>query len=300
MKKTGLGKGIGALFELNNTSEDEVKKTIEGISSNNNSSNEENKYIREIKLIDIVPNDLQARKVFDKQKLEELATSIKMFGVIQPIIVSKEKDYYVIVAGERRWRAAKIAGLKTIPAIISKETEKNKDGISLIENLQREGLNPVEKARGIALILEKYNLTGSELAEITGISLSSILNSIKILKIEKDLLDTMQNIKNLSESTCLALLETDNYDIRKEALLLMTEEGLPATEAIKRLKLLKRKRTYSPRKMEPIFKEFENSFGEYFGAKVQIKLNNNKSEKGKIIIKYDSNEDLARMLDLLK
>lgn len=316
MKRTGLGRGIGALFEQNsandfiseNTEKVEKEKKIENKDKeiivkkenniNNNNINEKN--IIDIKLIDIIPNEKQARKVFNKEKLNELANSIKMFGVLQPIIVEKSGDYYNIIAGERRWRASKIAGKKTIPAIIANNSEAKNAQISIIENLQREDLNPVEKARGFDDLMKNFNLSGNQVAELTGINFSSIFNSLKILKLDNDLLDEMQQIPNLSEQACLALLETDNIDLQREALLLMTEKNLSATEAIKRLRLLKNRQNKEKNQENNfLFTNIENQLEEYFGNKVKIKLNNSKKASGKIIINYTSNEDLERMLNLL-
>lgn len=342
MKRTGLGRGIGALFEQNSSNnfmqnnldnieeKNEENKEINKSSnkklekennlkekenknekykkdelkddSNSNSNlniDDENK-VFEIKLVDIVPNEKQARKVFEKEKLEELANSIKMFGVIQPIIVEKNNDYYNIVAGERRWRASKLAGKKTIPAIISNKNDSENAQISIIENLQRENLNPVEKARGLDFLMKKFNLSGNEVSELTGINFTSIFNSMKILKLDNELLDYMQEIPNLSEQACLALLETDDLALQKEALLLITEKGLSATEALKRLRLMNRK-TSSKETVDNsyLFTDLENKFEEYFGNKVKIRLNNSKKNSGKIIINYNSHEDLERMLDLL-
>lgn len=315
MKRTGLGRGISALFEQNsandfiseNTEKVEKEQKIENKAEEiiekkenkvNNNINEKN--IIDLKLIDIIPNKKQARKVFNKEKLDELANSIKMFGVLQPIIVEKSGDYYNIIAGERRWRASKIAGKKTIPAIIANNSEAKNAQISIIENLQREDLNPVEKARGFDDLMKTFNLSGNQVAELTGINFSSIFNSLKILKLDNDLLDEMQQIPNLSEQACLALLETDNIDLQREALLLMTEKNLSATEAIKRLRLLKNRQNKEKNQENNfLFTNIENQLEEYFGNKVKIKLNNSKKASGKIIINYTSNEDLERMLNLL-
>lgn len=323
MKRTGLGRGIGALFDQNQANdfintkeetinevkiepkkEDIVLKNIEQNKLTKKEVNNENinnlkDQIIELKLIDIIPNPKQARKVFDKQKLDELSNSIKMFGVLQPILVEKSGDYYNIIAGERRWRASKIAGKKTIPAIISNNSKSKNAQISIVENLQREDLNPVEKARGLDELMKEFNLSGNEVSEVTGINFSSIFNSLKILKLDNTLLDEMQNMPNLTEQACLALLETDNINIQKEALMLINEKGLSATEALKRLKLtknLKKEKLTLP----PIFTDIENKFEEYFGNKVQIRLNNSKKNSGKIIINYNSQDDLERIIGLIE
>lgn len=306
MKKTGLGKGIQALFntegqnlfENDNNSNNEINSNINNVNNNNIETDSDTVgLIKEIKLVDIVPNREQARKVFDSDKLTELANSIKTFGVIQPIIVSKTDDYYTIVAGERRWRASKIAGLKTIPAIINEDSEKKKEQISLLENLQRENLNPVEKARGLDALMKKYNMSVAQLSEILGIHLASIYQSLKILDIEEDILDLLQN-SNLSESGCLAVLEAETYEQRKEVALYMIEDGLTAKEAFRRLNIVKKAKKKDPEYL-PIFKKIEDTFESYFGNKVKLQVSNRHHNRGKIIISYSSNDDLERMLNLL-
>ena len=165
VKKTGLGKGLDALF--NNSFVEE--KTEDG------------EVIEQIKLNEIEPNRSQARKIFDEESLEELANSIKEYGVIQPIIVTKKDNYYEIIAGERRWRASKKAGIDTKPDIVrNNDLQKNKE-ISLIENIQREDLNPIEKARGIKQLMDEHGLTQERVAEKLGMSRSGVANSVRIL-----------------------------------------------------------------------------------------------------------------------
>ena len=146
-KKTGLGKGLDALFSMPIPEEEKQQ---------------ENDILKNLKIIEIEPNKEQARKRFDEEALDDLAESIKMYGVIQPIVVTKKDGYYSIVAGERRWRAAKKAGLEEIPAIIREDDDKKNKQISLIENMQREDLNPYEKAAGIRALMDEYNLTQEE------------------------------------------------------------------------------------------------------------------------------------------
>ena len=155
VKKTGLGKGLDALFSMPVAQEDEIEET-----------KEEREGLRNLKIIDIEPNREQPRKFFDEESISELSESIKMYGVIQPIVVSKKEGYYAIIAGERRWRAAKQAGLKEIPAIIRDDDDRKNKEISLIENMQREDLNAYEKAAGIKALMEEYNMTQEEIAKV--------------------------------------------------------------------------------------------------------------------------------------
>ena len=165
-KKTGLGKGLDALFANNEIAEDEQIR--------------EGEVVQKLNLREVEPNRNQPRKIFDDEKIEELANSIKEYGVIQPIIVTKEDNYYRIVAGERRWRAAKKAEITEIPAIIRNYTEQENKEIALIENIQRENLNPIEKAMALKELLEKYSMTKQRLSDKLGISRSGIANTVRM------------------------------------------------------------------------------------------------------------------------
>ena len=167
-KMTGLGKGLGALFNDNIDDDDEVVDIKEG-----------EEIVHKIKVIDIEPNADQPRRTFNNESIEELAESIKRYGVIQPIIVTKKGDYYQIIAGERRWRASKKAGIDEIPCIIREDTERKNKEIALIENIQREDLNPIEKARSFKQLMEEYGMKQQELADTIGISRSALANSVR-------------------------------------------------------------------------------------------------------------------------
>ena len=172
-KKTGLGKGLDALL-INNVVEEE--KVHEG------------EVVQKLKLIEVEPNRDQPRRNFDEEAIEDLSNSIKEYGVIQPIIVTKQDNYYKIVAGERRWRASKKAGLTEIPAIVRDYDEQRNNEIALIENIQREDLNPIEKATAIRELLDKYNLTQQKLADKLGISRSGLANTVRILNLQPEVI----------------------------------------------------------------------------------------------------------------
>jgi len=197
--KTGLGKGLDALFASNIADVAEEEKLQAGES------------IVNLKLIEVEPNKNQPRIKFDDEKIEDLATSIKEYGVIQPIIVTKKNDYYQIVAGERRWRAAKKAGLGEIPAIVRSYTEQKNKEIALIENIQRENLNPIEKAKALKELIEKYDLTQQELADKIGISRSGIANTMRILNLDPRVIDLVMEGK-ISEGHCRSLLNIEDPD----------------------------------------------------------------------------------------
>ena len=176
VKKTGLGKGLDALFSTSPLSDDkEEEKVVEKI--------DESEKIHKIKITEIEPNKNQPRRNFNSESIDELAESIKRYGVIQPIIVSKKDNYYEIIAGERRWRASKKAGLTEMPCIIRESEEKENKEIALIENIQREDLKKNEKARSFRTLLDEYGLTQLELAQTLGISRSALANTVRLLKI---------------------------------------------------------------------------------------------------------------------
>ena len=279
-KKTGLGKGLDALFGAP-TIEEEIKQNGE--------------LVQNIKLIDIEPNELQARKVFNEESIDELAESIKKYGVIQPIIVTKKDNYYQIVAGERRWRASKKAGITEIPAIVRDNDERKNREISLIENIQREDLNPIDKARGIKVLMDEYALTQQEVAEILGKGRSSIANTVRLLNLDDRVIELVLEGK-LSEGHCKVLLGIDDSDKQYEMALGLIHSGNTVREAEKKMHTKKKMRKKDER-YEAIFRDIEDSFQGFFGTKVKLDAG---PKKGKIIIQYQSNEDLERILELIK
>ena len=278
-KNTGLGKGLNAL--LNSTVIEEEKI-------------QEGEVIQQLKLIDIEPNKGQPRINFDEEAIDELSNSIKEYGVIQPIIVTKKDDYYQIVAGERRWRASKKAGLTDIPAIVRTYSEQKNNEIALIENIQREDLNPFEKATAMKELLEKYNLTQQKLADKLGISRSGIANTIRVLNLDSRVLELVKQ-KKLTEGHCKALLGIDDPEKQYKAAIYMIETGDSVREAEKQIK--KEKVAPKTNRYSPIYREIEDSFRNFFGAKVKLDA---KQRSGKIIIQYSSNEELERLLSLIK
>lgn len=285
-KKTGLGKGLDALFS-NNFVKEEVEK-IE-----NNVDKVEN--VQKLKIIDIEPNRNQPRRTFEEEALEELAQSIKEYGLLQPIIVSKKDNYYEIIAGERRWRACKKAGLTEIPAIIREYDEKRNKEIALIENIQREDLNPIEKAMGIKSLMEDYGLTQQEVANILGKARSSIANSVRILNLDERVIQLALEGK-LTEGHCKSLMSIIDKDKQYAAALYIIESGDSVREAEKKMSRNKTK-SNKDRKYEPIYRDIENSFQSFFGTKVRLDAG---KRKGKIVIEYANNEDLERILELIK
>ena len=222
-KNTGLGKGLDALL-LNNI----VEETIE-----------EGEKIQSLKIIDVEPNREQPRRNFDEEALEELSNSIKEYGVIQPIIVTKEDNYYKIVAGERRWRASKKAGMTEIPAIIREYDKQKNSEIALIENIQREDLNPIEKATAIRELLDTYDLTQQQLADKLGISRSGLANSVRILNLDERVIELAKEGK-ITEGHCRSLLAINDPEKQYEAAKYIIQSGDSVREVEKQMQIKKK------------------------------------------------------------
>lgn len=287
-KKTGLGKGLDALFGASPlVTEVEEEQTKEQVEDNEN--------LKTLKITDVEPNRDQPRKIFNQESLEELADSIKTYGVIQPIVVTKKEGYYAIVAGERRWRAAKIAGLEEIPAIIRDDDEQTNKEIALIENIQREDLNPYEKALGIRQLMDKYGLTQEQVSKKIGKSRSSVSNTVRVLYLAPDVLELVKQGK-LSEGHCKALAGISDPKRQYEAAIRMIERGESVRQAESKNRTTKKEKKLDPQ-YKYLYEDIEDRFQGFFGTKV--KLDQGK-RKGRIIIEYHNNDDLERMLNLIK
>lgn len=280
VKKTGLGKGLDALFSMPIAEEEEKQ---------------DNDILKNLKVVDIEPNRDQPRKNFDEEAIGELAESIKMYGVIQPIVVTKKDGYYSIIAGERRWRAAKQAGLAEIPAIIREDDDKKNKQIALIENIQREDLNAYEKAAGIRALMDDYSLTQEEIAKILGKGRSSIANSVRILNLVPEVLELAKQGK-LTEGHCKALLAIHDPKKQYEMALRFIEKGDNVRQAEKRARHEKNNKNVAD-KYGVIYRDIEDTFQGFFGTKVKIDAG---KRSGKIIINYTNNNDLERILSLIK
>ena len=265
-KKTGLGKGLDALFGP--TPEEEKIR--------------EDDVLKNLKITQVEPNREQPRKNFNQEALEELAQSIKEYGLIQPIIVTKKDGYYSIIAGERRWRACKLAGLEEIPAIVREDDEKRNNEIALIENIQREDLNPFEKAFGIRNLMDTYGLTQEEVSKKLGKSRSAIANTVRILNLEPRVLELVKQGK-LTEGHCKALLAITDQEKQYMTAIDMIERGSTVRELEQRNKKINQKEISKEdlKRTNVLYKDIENTFQGFFGTKV--KLNPGK-KKGKIVI----------------
>ena len=279
-KMTGLGKGLDALF-----GSAPIEEQVQ-----------ENDTLRTLKITEVEPNRNQPRKKFDQESLEELATSIKEYGLIQPIVVTKKENYYSIIAGERRWRASKIAGLKEIPAIIREDNEKINSEISLIENMQREDLNPVEKAMGIKTLIDNYNMSQEEIAQKIGKGRSTIANWVRVLNLEPRVLEMAKEGK-LSESHCKALLAITDPEQQYLSAIHILERGTTVRQMEKKAKAKIKETKEEQKRNHILYKSIEDTFQGFFGSKVRLDVG---KRRGKIIIEYTSNDDLERILGLIK
>ena len=283
--KTGLGKGLDALF-----SDNSYKKMEDPL---------DEEVVQQIKITEIEPNADQPRKKFDEAKLEELASSIKRYGVIQPIIVMPKDGYYQIVAGERRWRAAKKAGLTEMPWLVRTKTEQENREIALIENIQRENLNPIEKARGLRRLLDDYGLSQQQLADKLGMSRSGLTNNVRILNLDPRVIDLVLE-HNFSERQCRELMRVQDPDKQYKLALGVVENGDNYDDLVRKIdndqKLPKRDKEKAQR-YQAIYRDIEDSFQGFFGTKVKLEAG---KRKGKIVIEYSSNDDLERILHLIK
>ena len=280
-KKSALGKGLGALIP------EESKQNIK-----------EKKQPLSISLNLIKSNSEQPRKNFDDEKIAELAQSIKEHGIIQPILLNKDGDNYIIVAGERRWRAAKSLGLKEVPAIIMDLTEKDVLEISLIENIQRQDLNPIEEALAYKKLLKDFDLTQDELSKRIGKSRVAISNTIRLTA----LCDTVKQYlidEVISEGHGRALLSIEDPKIQAEIAQKVIDEKLSVRELEKLIKFIKLDKKPKDKVRElnnPYYKDITERLQNYFGTRVSI---SNKNNKGKIEIEYYSEEDLQRILEII-
>ena len=298
VKKKGLGaKGLG-LNALINTEMEEIK-------ASKKETKKAEEAVLELDLDMIEPNRKQPRKYFDENALEELAASLKSYGMIQPIVVKKSGDYYEIIAGERRWRAAKIAGLTKVPVVIKKWEEGEAFEAALVENLQREDLNPMEEAESYQRLQEEFGMSQEKIAEKVGKSRSAVTNSLRLLQLDPRVRALVVENK-VTAGHARTLLPVTDGDDQFELAEMIIEEGLSvrAVEAMVKAYLAKAEKPAE--KEEELSKEdareyraIEDDLKSFFSTKVKVKPLG-KRNKGKIEIEYYSDEDLERLLALLK
>jgi len=283
-KKFGLGKGLGALIPEEN---------LEQQSSNNENG------INLISINLIKPTVDQPRKSFDEEKIIQLSESIKEHGIIQPIILKREGKTYNIVAGERRWRAAKIAGIKEIPSIIMDLSDKEILEVSLIENIQRQDLNPIEEAIAYRKLLEDFNLTQEQLSSRIGKSRTAIANCLRLLNLDKRVQEYLID-GVITEGHGRAILSIEDKNLQYKLAQNVIDEGLSVRETEKLIKsFINEKKKLEPqeKKINPYYIDIKDKLESLFGTKVLLM---DKKNKGRIEIEYYSQEDLQRILDILK
>ena len=288
----GLGRGLDSLLKAYDDENDEkIQKTESSVSNYEMRQGD----IEKIDINKVYPNPNQPRKTFDKESLNELAESIRIHGLIQPIIVNKMDDGYMVIAGERRYRACKICGLNQIDAIVKNYTNKQISEISIIENLQREDLNPVEVAKGIKKLMDEYGLTQEKVAERLGKARSAIANSVRILTLYPEVLDLVEKGK-VSFGHAKILVAVEDYATQLLLAKKVAKDKLTVRDLEKEVNLLLggKKKNPTAKTIGEDLQEFVSDMQRKLGTKVSI-IGNNK--KGRIYIDYYSQDDLDRIYD---
>lgn len=295
IKKKGLGKGLDSLIPDNKSMKSVTsEKTVESKEDAAAKSG-----VQVMKINEVEPNRDQPRKNFDEDALLELSDSIKQFGVLQPLLVRKRKDYYEIIAGERRWRAAKLAGVKEVPVIEKEYTDQEILEIGLIENIQRENLNPIEEAIAYKRLLEEFNLKQDEVAERVSKSRTAVTNSMRLLKLS-DKVQQMIIDDMISTGHARALLAIDDPELQYTLANKIFDEKLSVRETEKLVKEIKNPK--KPKEKKPvansfIYQDLEEKMKSVFGTKVSIASKG--KGKGKIEIEYYSDDELEQLFDMM-
>ena len=308
-KKTGLGRGLDALFPEKNG--EKVKTTVKKENTSvetteisvksKDSHGEDNKSVLTVKISKVEPNRSQPRKQFDEDALLELSESIKQYGVLQPLLVSDKKDYYEIIAGERRWRAAKLAGLKEVPVIVKEFSAQELVEISLIENIQREDLNPVEEAMAYKRLMDEFHLKQDEIADRVGKSRTAVTNSMRLLKlsakVQQMLIDEM-----ITAGHARAILAISDKEKQETVAMRVFDEKLSVRETESLVKRIlnpqKEKKQKTTTAEDAIYESLEEKMKGIMGTRVLI--HRKKNDKGKIEIEYYSKDELERIIDLFE
>lgn len=306
-KKSGLGRGLDALFPEKVSQE--KPKTVRSSKPKTNTATVKTTLDQPavkgetiVKISKVEPNREQPRKKFDEDALLELSESIKMYGVLQPLLVSDKKDYYEIVAGERRWRAAKMAGLKEVPVVIKEFSDQEIVEISLIENIQREDLNPVEEAMAYKRLIDEFNLKQDEIAERVSKSRTAVTNSLRLLKLDARVQQMMVD-EMISAGHARALLAILDAEKQYSVAMRIFDEKLSVRETEKLVKTIlnpskKRENAVSDSAEDAIYESLEEKMKNITGTRVFI--HRKKNNKGKIEIEYYSRDDLDRIIDLFE
>lgn len=310
-KRTGLGKGLGAIFgdEVMESAaeEQEIKnhqkqEAAEAAAKKDEVPDSETGKEMFLKLSSIEPNRNQPRNEFKEDSLLELAESMKEYGVLQPLLVQKKGDFYEIIAGERRWRAAKLAGLKEVPVVIREYTKQQSMEIALIENVQREDLNPIEEAKAYQRLMQEFSLKQEEIAARVAKNRVTITNSMRLLKLDERVQDML--IQNqITGGHARALLSVEDPELQFQLAGKIVTESLSVREVEKLVKSLSKKKEPKEKKEEDvslslIFRELEDRMKSAMGTKVSI--NRKDKNKGRVEIEYYSEAELERIVELIE
>ncbi|MBS7009057.1 ParB/RepB/Spo0J family partition protein [Anaerostipes sp.] len=291
-KKTGLGRGLNTLIPSAPVKETETEKILK--------KDEQIKSEILVPILKVEPNPDQPRRQFDEDALQELADSIKQYGILQPLIVKKHEQFYEIIAGERRWRAAKLAGLKEVPVLIRDYEDNEIVEIALIENIQREDLNPIEEAQAYKRLMEEFSLKQDQVADKVSKSRAAITNSLRLLKLDQRVQNLLSE-EMISTGHARALLAISDADQQYEIAMKVFDEKLSVREIEKLVKQMAKKKKEHAKEQDKVheflFANMEESLKQVLGSKVNIK---NKNNKGKIEIEYYSKEELDRLVDMLR
>ena len=300
--KRGLGRGLNTLIPVDASKDETKEKEQEPVKVKEvikEVIKEKNNTI--LNIDEIEPNREQPRKQFNEDSLIELAESIKQFGVIEPLVVQKRDEFYEIIAGERRWRAARLAGLKEIPVVIKNYTEKEIVEIALIENIQRENLNPIEEAMAYQRLMKEFSMKQDEVASRVSKSRTAVTNSMRLLKLDQRVQEMLID-EMITSGHARAILSIEDHDIQYEIADKVFNHKLSVRETEKLVKKYDSKEEEKEkeppvRDYKAIYKEAEERMKLVFGTKVSIKEKN--KDKGKIEIEYYSQEELERIVDLM-
>ncbi|QCU02026.1 ParB/RepB/Spo0J family partition protein [Blautia sp. SC05B48] len=300
----GLGKGLDALIpnKAGGPSKEPAKKTRSAVVKKDKPTEKDNLAAERLVKISIVePNLNQPRRHFDEDALLELSESIKQYGVLQPLLVSDKKDYFEIIAGERRWRAAKMAGLKEVPVVVKEFTDQEIVEISLIENIQREDLNPIEEAMAYKRLMEEFHLKQDEIADRVAKSRTAVTNSMRLLKLSSKVQE-MVIADMISAGHARALLGISDEALQETTAMKVFDEKLSVRETEKLVKNLvspaKKVKTERNTAEDAIYESLEEKMKGIMGTKVSIQRK--KNNKGKIEIEYYSRDELERIIDLFE
>ena len=305
MAKKGLGKGLGAIFgeDVVKENKEETEKKAKAEAKAAEEMDEKGRILM-LKLDLVQPNKEQPRKTFDEEKINELAESIKNYGVLQPLLVQKNDSFYEIIAGERRWRAAKAAGLKEVPAVLKEYSKQEAMEISLIENVQRADLNPIEEALGYRQLIDEFGLTQEEIAVRVAKSRTAITNTMRLLKLDEQIQNMLvQGV--ITSGHARALLSLEDTQMQLKAAKEILDKKLSVRETERLVKRLQ-KETSGEKKEEKkkdetlalIYQDLEDRMKSVMGTKVSI--HNKDKNKGRIEIEYYSEAELERIVEMIE